>query len=380
MGDGDEELVTIPQYGENRPLLGGPNAMGSGAQGNATAGNSGCKSYNSLDAPIPLAKEHQDSQSTAWNSIAKRLHPVFCFAFLFVCGSIVSIQRIQVNKLQQYKENPLQSAFHLTSLASNCPVQWQTYSTPKVREDIPSFPSYLSYNCQPIEVTYDKRSLRLNDQPVIFLSGSIHPARETATTWERALDQAVAGGMNMITMYVVWSAHQPSRNESMNWSFPESTQSSSPTAAVPTWDLSSAITSAGSRGLFVHLRIGPYICAEYDYGGIPEWVPANSKMNMRRPNAEWMKAMSTYVNETVKYITQNHLWSHQGGPIVIGQIENEIGGEVDPETEKLVPGTGKGEFAAMQDYADWSGRLAEEVAPNVTWTMCNGLTAPNCIK
>ena len=101
---------------------------------------------------------------------------------------------------------------------------------------------------------------------------------------------------------------------------------------------------------------------------------------MRRPNAKWMEAMSSYINATVAYISKNQLWAHQGGPIVLAQIENEIGGEVDPQTENLISGSGKEGYATMQDYADWCGRLAEELEPNVTWTMCNGLTAPNCIK
>ncbi|KAL7471858.1 hypothetical protein ACHAXS_012210 [Conticribra weissflogii] len=156
----------------------------------------------------------------------------------------------------------------------------------------------------------------------------------------------------------------------MDWSFPKPNLFS---WVDKEWDLASAISSAASRGLFVHLRIGPYVCAEYSYGGIPEWLPLSyPHMNMRRPNNEWMESMSLYVNTTIKYISDYRLWAYQGGPIVIAQIENEIGGEVDPETEKLV--------GDMQFYADWAGKLAQDIAPNVIWTMCNGLTAPNCIN
>ncbi len=219
-------------------------------------------------------------------------------------------------------------------------------------------------------MTYDARSIRLNDQPVLFLSGSLHPVRETAYSWEQSLDEAVEIGLNMITVYVIWAAHQPFKNAPMDWSFPKPNLFS---WVDKEWDLASAISSAASRGLFVHLRIGPYVCAEYSYGGIPDWLPLSyPHMNMRRPNNEWMESMSLYVNTTIKYISDYRLWAYQGGPIVIAQIENEIGGEVDPETEKLV--------GDMQFYADWAGKLAQDIAPNVIWTMCNGLTAPNCIK
>jgi len=127
----------------------------------------------------------------------------------------------------------------------------------------------LQFERQPISVTYDARSIRLNDQPVIFLSGSLHPARATVHTWEHSLDEAVEIGLNMITIYIIWAARQPSKNAPMDWSFPKPELSS---WADKEWDLVWAISSAASRGLFAHLRIGPYVCAEYSYGEIPEWL------------------------------------------------------------------------------------------------------------
>jgi hypothetical protein len=260
-------------------------------------------------------------------------------------------------------------------------------------------------------VSYDGRSLLLNHKRALFLSGSLHPVRSTWETWNMALDEAVAMGLNMITMYTVWSHHQPLLSPDdpnvpgpMDWSLPTSNNIPSTTNNNETntnddegecqgevvdgkWELADAIREAGKRGLFVHLRVGPYICAEYSYGGIPSWVPLvtwgnhtntssssssspltndNHVMNMRRPNAPWMQATTLWVKAITSYISQHNLWAHQGGPIVLGQIENEIGNETLP--------TG-----TMQGYANWVGRLAQTLEPNVTWTMCNGLTSPNAI-
>ena len=155
---------------------------------------------------------------------------------------------------------------------------------------------------------------------------------------------------------------------------------------------------AADRGLFVHLRIGPYTCAEYSYGGIPAWLPLQEpSMELRRPNREWLEAMESYVSQTVEYIRSHQLWAYQGGNIVIAQIENELAGndgttnEIDDDNILFVD-TATGAFvdsdysrdktlrkATIQDYADWCGLLVQKYEPKVIWTMCNGLTANNTI-
>lgn len=164
--------------------------------------------------------------------------------------------------------------------------------------DILGFPSFLRYAHRgPLLVSYDKRSLKLNGDRVFFLGGSMHPARATLQTWNYALDEAVENGLNLITIYVMWADHQPLPNKPIDWTFPDW---SSPHEAAchdttrdkscEDWSLATAIRSAANRGLFVHLRIGPYDCAEYSYGGIPEWLMLDKpNMKLRRPNREWLE-------------------------------------------------------------------------------------------
>lgn len=66
----------------------------------------------------------------------------------------------------------------------------------------PAFPSYSSYAGKPYKVSYDNRSLRLNDQAVVFMSGSIHYPRSTPAMWPNLMKAAAADGMNMIEIYV----------------------------------------------------------------------------------------------------------------------------------------------------------------------------------
>lgn len=153
-----------------------------------------------------------------------------------------------------------------------------------------------------------------------------------------------------------------------------------------------------------------YVCAEYNYGGIPEWVPLNTNMQMRRLDPQWLDVMEGYVTSTIHYLTDNKLFAYQGGPIIAGQIENELGEEdggddidipimdddmppesapsFDNERRQLTAKTfaeraGNSTPAIrrplVQDYADWCGSLVQRLAPRVVWTMCNGLSASNTI-
>lgn len=282
----------------------------------------------------------------------------------------------------------------------------------------PGFPSFWNYaTAGSMNVTYDSRSILINSQRSLFLGGSLHPSRATKATWSHALNEAVRNGLNLITIYVFWASHQPTPNQTLDFRLPSSTVADTLLQAgmgMPcddvsdgvgsctpssSWDLAQAIKSAANRGLFVHIRIGPYDCAEYSYGGIPEWLPLQyPEMHMRRPDQEWMTAMAGFVNSTIQYLTQHNLWAWQGGPIIMGQIENELGGDDEVKGESPIANlahinnkgqlvsdnTGKKEEivrnVTLQDYANWCGKLVTELAPRVVWTMCNGLSAPETIS
>jgi Glycosyl hydrolases family 35 len=126
----------------------------------------------------------------------------------------------------------------------------------------PGFPSFLDYaHTGAIHVSYDSRSLILNGERVFFLGGSMHPARATQQTWNMALNEAVLNGLNLITIYVMWADHQPFPDQAINWSFEQglSCRSMDQPTETCVWSLATAIRSAADRGLFVHLRLGPYV-------------------------------------------------------------------------------------------------------------------------
>ena len=92
----------------------------------------------------------------------------------------------------------------------------------------------------------------------------MHPARATRQTWNYALDEAVENGLNLITIYVMWSDHQPLPDKPIDWTFSDwdwdlsqkrSCRDTINDKSCDDWNLAAAIQAAGNRGLFVHVSI-----------------------------------------------------------------------------------------------------------------------------
>ena len=122
---------------------------------------------------------------------------------------------------------------------------------------------------------------------------------------------------------------------------------------------------ASDAGIFVNLRIGPYVCAEWTYGGLPAWLGQKEGVAFRETNAIWQPAMEKWFNTIVTLMSAGKFFATQGGPIVLVQVENEL------------PSTDKG-------YVAWCGTMAQKaldaIEVKVPLTMCNGETANNTIN
>ena len=125
------------------------------------------------------------------------------------------------------------------------------------------------------------------------------------------------------------------------------------------------MSMASDAGIFVNLRIGPYVCAEWTYGGLPAWLGQKEGVAFRETNAIWQPAMEKWFNTIVTLMSAGKFFATQGGPIVLVQVENEL------------PSTDKG-------YVAWCGTMAQKaldaVEVKVPLTMCNGETANNTIN
>jgi hypothetical protein len=200
----------------------------------------------------------------------------------------------------------------------------------------------------PYTVTTDERSgLIVNGSRSLFLSGSIHYPRSTPMMWDGLLAEAKASGLTMITVYVFWNLHEEVRGQ---YDFSTGRR-----------NLPLFLQKAADNGLFVYLRPGPYVCAEWDYGGLPVWLHQIEGMSFRSTAKPWLAEMARWMR-TVMAVAEPFL-ARNGGPIMLAQVENELW------PGDYFPG---GEQAA---YTGWCARLAHSLGADIPWTMCNGASA-----
>ncbi|KAJ6707918.1 BETA-GALACTOSIDASE [Salix viminalis] len=157
-------------------------------------------------------------------------------------------------------------------------------------------------------VSYDKKALIINGQRKVLFSGSIHYPRSTPEMWEGLIQKAKDGGLDVIDTYVFWNLHEPSPG---NYNFDGR------------GDLVRFIKLVHEAGLYVHLRIGPYICAEWNFGGFPVWLKYVPGISFRTDNEPFKSAMQKFTQKIVQMMKDEKLFESQGGPIILSQIENE---------------------------------------------------------
>ncbi|KAI3448012.1 hypothetical protein Pfo_004677 [Paulownia fortunei] len=199
-------------------------------------------------------------------------------------------------------------------------------------------------------VTYDRKALIINGQRRILFSGSIHYPRSSPDMWEGLIQKAKDGGLDAIDTYVFWDLHEPSPG---NYNFEGSC------------DLVRFVKLVQRAGLYLHLRIGPYVCAEWNFGGFPVWLKYVPGISFRTDNEPFKMAMQRFTQKIVQLMKNERLFQSQGGPIILSQIENEYGSE------------SKNFGAAGHAYMSWAAKMAVNLDTGVPWVMCKEDDAPD---
>ncbi|QWF78760.1 glycoside hydrolase family 35 protein [Amycolatopsis sp. CA-230715] len=148
----------------------------------------------------------------------------------------------------------------------------------------------------------------LDGEPFQLVSGAVHYFRIHPDQWRDRLLRLRALGLNTVETYVAWNFHQPSktRPDFGGWR-----------------DLPRFIRIAGELGLRVIVRPSPYICAEWEFGGLPSWLLADRELELRCLDPAYLKAVDAWYDELIPRLTP--LEAGRGGPIIAAQIENEYG-------------------------------------------------------
>ncbi|XP_078441584.1 beta galactosidase 9 isoform X2 [Wolffia australiana] len=205
---------------------------------------------------------------------------------------------------------------------------------------------------RPFNVSYDHRALIIDGQRRMLISAGIHYPRATPEMWPGLIAKSKEAGVDVIQTYVFWNGHEPRRGQ---YNF------------EGRYDLVRFARSVASTGLYLHLRIGPYVCAEWNFGGFPVWLRDIPGIQFRTNNEHFKNEMKRFVMKIVDMMKQEMLFSWQGGPIILMQIENEYGNI-----------EGSYGYAGKQ-YVKWAASMALELGVGVPWVMCKQTDAPKHI-
>lgn len=148
----------------------------------------------------------------------------------------------------------------------------------------------------------------LDGKPFRIIAGSMHYTRIPRAYWRDRLRRARAMGLNTITTYAFWNVHEPRPGE---YDFSGNN------------DIAEFIREAHQEGLHVILRPGPYVCAEWEFGGYPAWLLKDHNMVVRANNPAFLQAASRWLHRLGQEVAP--LQIENGGPIIAVQVENEYG-------------------------------------------------------
>jgi beta-galactosidase len=153
-------------------------------------------------------------------------------------------------------------------------------------------------------------------KPIQIHSGEMHYPRVPKEYWRHRMKMMKAMGLNTVATYVFWNYHNTAPGV---WDFTTGNK-----------NLAEYIRTAQEEGLFVILRPGPYVCAEWEFGGYPWWLQNNKDLQIRT-NQPFLDSCKVYVNKVAEQL--RNLQVTHGGPIIMVQVENEFGSYMSQRTD-----------------------------------------------
>jgi beta-galactosidase len=206
-----------------------------------------------------------------------------------------------------------------------------------------------------------KQTFLLNGQPFVIKAAEMHYPRIPKEYWEHRIRMCKALGMNTVCLYVFWNIHEQEEGK-----FDFSGNS----------DVAAFCRLAQKHGMYVILRPGPYVCAEWEMGGLPWWLLKKPDIALRTQDPYFMERVTIFMAEVGRQLSDLQLAN--GGNILMVQVENEYGSY----------GVDKPYIAAIRDIVkasgfdktplfqcDWSSNFENNALDDLLWTVNFGTGA-----
>lgn len=205
------------------------------------------------------------------------------------------------------------------------------------------------------------KTFLLNNKPFVIKAAEIHYPRIPKEYWEHRIEMSKALGMNTICLYIFWNLHE---QEEGKYDFSGNK------------DVAEFCRLAQKHGMYVIVRPGPYVCAEWEMGGLPWWLLKKQDIRLREQDPYFMERTKLFMNEVGKQLAD--LQISKGGNIIMVQVENEYGsfGTDKPyiaEIRDIVKGAGFNEVPLFQ--CDWNSNFENNALEGLLWTINFGTGA-----
>ncbi|MBS1509503.1 MAG: beta-galactosidase [Bacteroidetes bacterium] len=159
------------------------------------------------------------------------------------------------------------------------------------------------------QFAFSHNQFMLDGKPFQVISGEMHPARIPHEYWRHRIQMAKAMGCNTIAAYIFWNYHETKEGV---FDFKTGNR-----------NIAEFIRICQQEGLWVIVRPGPYVCAEWDFGGLPTYLLKIPDIKIRCMDNRYMAAVTRYISNVSKELKP--LQIANGGPVILTQIENEYG-------------------------------------------------------
>ena len=223
----------------------------------------------------------------------------------------------------------------------------------------------------PVEMTAAPMSKEVSQLPELtaeqmsvakgIRAAELHYPRIPRPYWEHRIKMCKALGMNAVCMYVFWNIH-----EQQEGVFDFSGQN----------DIAVFVRLCQKHGMKVIVRPGPYVCAEWEMGGLPWWLLKKRDIKLREEDPYFLERVKLFEEKVGEQLAP--LTADKGGPIIMVQVENEYGsyGQNKPYVSRVRDILRKVGFDKVLLFqCDWSTNFELNALPDLLWTMNFGTNA-----
>ena len=205
------------------------------------------------------------------------------------------------------------------------------------------------------DFTAGKNTFLLNGQPFVVKAVELHYPRIPRPYWEQRIKMCRSLGMNTVCLYVFWNIHEQQEGK---FDFTGNN------------DVAAFCRLAQKNGMYVIVRPGPYVCAEWEMGGLPWWLLKKKDIRLREDDPYFLARVKAFEAEVGRQLAP--LTIQNGGPIIMVQVENEYGSygvnkQYVSQIRDIVKASGFDKVTLFQ--CDWASNFENNGLDDLLWTM-----------